>query len=187
MANSILIAAGDLQEGEKVKKALQKNGYRRIQVVDNAYSALRILRVEESVLSIIDTELSGMNGYNLSLIIAEEELGAAIIYGAPQKLNEQFPPSVFATLTRPFSTYQLLSMLRVVEVQYEQQNKLRQEISELKDNLESRIILEKAKGILMKNRNLSEEEAYQQLRRRSMEKRISLKKVAEAVILADEI
>lgn len=57
----------------------------------------------------------------------------------------------------------------------------------LKEALESRKIVEKAKGILMKDLAISEEEAYKLLHKKSMDKRISMKEVAQAVILSDEL
>ncbi|MCM8833281.1 MAG: GAF and ANTAR domain-containing protein, partial [Candidatus Omnitrophica bacterium] len=57
----------------------------------------------------------------------------------------------------------------------------------LEEELEARKKIEKAKGILMKEENLSEEQAYDKIRKYSMNKRISMKEVAEAIILTYEI
>jgi len=57
----------------------------------------------------------------------------------------------------------------------------------IQEALESRKLVEKAKGILMKEKGISEEEAYAMLRKQSMDKRKSLKEIAEAIILAKEI
>lgn len=57
----------------------------------------------------------------------------------------------------------------------------------LKDALESRKLIEKAKGILMKDLNISEDEAFRLLHRKSMDKRIGMKEVAKAVILSNEL
>lgn len=56
----------------------------------------------------------------------------------------------------------------------------------LRDALESRKLIEKAKGILMKELGINEEEAYKSLHRKSMDKRISMKDVANAIILSNE-
>lgn len=61
------------------------------------------------------------------------------------------------------------------------------ETNMLKEALETRKVLEKAKGILMKNHQLSEDDAHKLLTKKSMDKRKSLKEIAEAIILADEI
>jgi AmiR/NasT family two-component response regulator len=57
----------------------------------------------------------------------------------------------------------------------------------IQEALESRKLVEKAKGILMKQKNISEDEAYNILRKQSMDRRKSLKEVAEAIILANEL
>lgn len=56
----------------------------------------------------------------------------------------------------------------------------------LKDALESRKLIEKAKGILMKKLNVAEDQAYKLLHKKSMDKRLSMKEVAQAVIISDE-
>jgi len=61
------------------------------------------------------------------------------------------------------------------------------ETEALKDALESRKLIEKAKGVLMKDLAVSEEEAYRLLHKKSMDKRISMKEVAKAVILSNEL
>ena len=57
----------------------------------------------------------------------------------------------------------------------------------IKEELESRKVTEKAKGILMKQENLSEEEAYERIRKYSMDKRKSMREVSEAIILSEEM
>ncbi|MBU4377386.1 MAG: GAF and ANTAR domain-containing protein [Candidatus Omnitrophica bacterium] len=57
----------------------------------------------------------------------------------------------------------------------------------IREELESRKIVERAKGILMKKEALSEEEAYQRIRRYSMDKRRSMREIAEAIMLNEEL
>ncbi|MDH4226454.1 MAG: ANTAR domain-containing protein [Deltaproteobacteria bacterium] len=61
---------------------------------------------------------------------------------------------------------------------------LRKEVAELKGSLEARKIIERAKGILMEKDALTENEAYKRLRTISMDKRISMKEMAELILLA---
>jgi len=60
------------------------------------------------------------------------------------------------------------------------------ELAKVRDMLETRKLVEKAKGILMETLGLSEKDAYKRLQQQSMNKRISLKRIAEAVITANE-
>ncbi|MHB8985189.1 MAG: ANTAR domain-containing response regulator, partial [Eubacteriales bacterium] len=65
--------------------------------------------------------------------------------------------------------------------------KLEEEIKELKDTLESRKVIERAKGIIMETMKVSETEAFKRIQRQSMNKRISMRAVAEAIILAHNL
>jgi AmiR/NasT family two-component response regulator len=64
---------------------------------------------------------------------------------------------------------------------------LNQEIFAAKDALETRKIVEKAKGILMKELNISEDEAYKKIHKKSMDIRKTMKDISEAIILSSEI
>jgi two-component system, response regulator PdtaR len=63
---------------------------------------------------------------------------------------------------------------------------LEKEISELKDTIEARKVIEKAKGLLMKTRKISEADAFARLRQMSMNQRVSMRVVAESLILSFE-
>lgn len=64
---------------------------------------------------------------------------------------------------------------------------LRKEIDTIKEKLETRKLVEIAKGILMRKEGLTENEAYKKIHRKSMDMRKTMKRVAEAIVLANEI
>jgi response regulator NasT len=64
---------------------------------------------------------------------------------------------------------------------------LRSKVSELEESLESRKMVERAKGILMQRLRLGEREAYERLRQRARDKRVKMKDIAQAIIEAEEL
>jgi len=187
IVKSVLIAVKNNQQSTKLKKILISHGYQIASIVDDAYSALRILRSQQITISILDYDLSGLNGLQLAQIIADEKLGPVILLSQSFINTGSKPPaSLFGILLKPVTEYQLINTLNLAMVQYENKISLENELAEVKDALESRKIIEKAKGILMKKHGFSEEMAYNKLRKSSMEKRIPMKKIAEAIILMDE-
>ena len=70
---------------------------------------------------------------------------------------------------------------------YEQNRTLNREVANLQDRLETRKLVEKAKGVLMEKHGISESEAYRRIQQQSMNARKTMKEVAEAVVLADDV
>jgi len=187
MVKNILIAVKNTQISNKIKTVLTSQGYHIAAVVDDAYSALRALRSQDIALSILDYDLAGLNGLQLAQIIADENLGPVVLLSQRHIDTGNNPPaSLFGILVKPITDYQLINTLNLGIIQYNKQKNLEKQLTDLKETLESRKIIEKAKGILMQKQNLTEDLAYKKLRKTSMEKRMSMKKVAEAIILMEE-
>jgi len=184
---NVLIAIKNSQQSNKFKKILTSRGYQVIATVDDAYTALRILQNRKGAISLVSNELQGLNGLQLAQIIADEDLGPVILVSRHAiDAGANLPKSLFGVLVKPITEYQLLNTLNLALVQYKNQKKLESEVAELKDTIESRKLIEKAKGILMRKHGISEELAYNKLRKNSMEKRIPMKKLAEAIILLED-
>lgn len=186
MQKNILIAVRTSQTGNKIKKILASHGYYIGHVVEDAFSALRALRTKQIDLSVIDNDLSGLNGIQLARIIADEKLGPVVILSNyPVDTGDSPPDSLFGVLIKPITEYQLLNTIKLAFLQYKSKVGLEREVETLKDALETRKIVEKAKGILMKKNNLTEEEAYERMRKTAMEKRTKLRNIAEAIVLTE--
>ena len=70
---------------------------------------------------------------------------------------------------------------------YEQNEQLRAEVASVKDRLEARKAIEKAKGLIMEKEGVSEAEAYRRIQLQSMNQRLSMREVADAVIIANQV
>jgi len=75
----------------------------------------------------------------------------------------------------------------MANLSFKRVNELSQKLKEMTETLESRRLVEKAKWILMEKNKLSENEAYERMRKKSMDNRMSMKSIAEAIIIANEI
>ena len=88
---------------------------------------------------------------------------------------------------KPVSEEDLLPAIALALTRFNQFQALRQEVSNLREALEARKTIEKAKGILMRRLNLTEDEAFRRLQRQSQESNHKLAQVAEAIVVADQI
>jgi len=96
-------------------------------------------------------------------------------------------PIIAAILAKPVREEELVAAIALSLARGKQTNQLRDEISSLKENIESRKLVEKAKGRLMERDHLSESEAFLRMRRLSMDRRISMRQLADAILLTDRI
>jgi two-component system, response regulator PdtaR len=94
---------------------------------------------------------------------------------------------IAAILAKPVREEELVAAIALLLARGNQINQLRDEISSLKENIESRKLVEKAKGRLMERDHLSESEAFLRMRRLSMDRRISMRQLSEAILLTDRI
>lgn len=188
--SKILIASQDTALRRKVKNILTKSGYNVVGEAEDGINALRMVRTIGPDLVILDYALQGLAAMELAKIIEEDRVAPIIIISSAweQTLAEKARQSwIFAFLVRPINEGNLLATAEVAMLNFERMIKLEQEVSKLKDTIESRKIIEKAKGLLMENFSLSEAEAFKKIQHQSMDKCIPMKQVAEAIILTYDI
>jgi len=90
-------------------------------------------------------------------------------------------------LTKPVREEELLAAVRLSVAAARRVEQLKEEISTLKENIETRKVVEKAKGRLMERDRLTEAEAFRRMQRLAMDRRISMRQLAEAILLTDRI
>ena len=90
-------------------------------------------------------------------------------------------------LMKPVSEDDLLPAIALAMTRFTEFQALKQEADDLREALETRKLVERAKGILMRRLNLSEEEAFNRLQRRSMNENKKMGEIAQAIIMADEM
>ncbi len=179
----ILIVMQDQKKGKVYQNLFLNNGFKTALLTDDPYKGLRILRTQEIHLIIIDSNFQGVSYKQFAEVIDYENLGAILILGTDSKINlYDLPPSVYGILSMPISGELLLNSARMAVRQYKINLKLKDEVRELKRKMEERKIVDQAKAILMNKYKVNEAQAYEKMRKVSMDKRMSLKKLAELII-----
>jgi response regulator NasT len=94
---------------------------------------------------------------------------------------------VMAYVVKPFSLDDLIPAIEIAISRHRQMKQLEKEVADVYERLETRKVIDRAKGILMKAMNLSEPESYSWLQRTAMDRRISMKEVAQGVISPNDV
>ncbi|MFZ5649648.1 MAG: ANTAR domain-containing response regulator [Bacillota bacterium] len=175
---------------KNLKSMLTKLGYWVVGEAGDGMGALKMVRTRQPELVIMDAAIPGLDGFEVAKIIHEDKLAPVVVLTSTysQGMVEKAKGArVSALLTKPVDEASLLPAIELALASYSEVVKLESKLKEMKELLETRKIVEKAKGILMETMGLSESEAFRRMQKQSMNKRLSMRQVAEAVILAQNL
>ena len=130
-----------------------------------------------------------MDGISAAEVLTAERLAPVVLLTAHPRadlIERASQAGVGGYIVKPFKEEDLAPAIEIALARYQELRSLETEVAELKDHVETRRLVERAKGILMDMQQLSEDEAYQRIRRTSMNKGRPMREIAEAIILARE-
>lgn len=179
----ILVIVQDSMIGTKIKKALISGGFHVVAVTEDPFAAIRILRSQEVHLTVVDSGISKINYIQLSEMIEYENLGPVICIGNQAlRVLKDLPASVYGVLPQSITAEQLYTTIKMAVRQYQIHHKLRSEVILLRRKLTDKKVIDQAKRLLMDKEGISEEQAYDKIRKISMNKRVSLRVIADKII-----
>ena len=130
-----------------------------------------------------------MDGITAAGIITGQHIAPVLLltaYSQQDVVERANSSGVMAYLVKPVREEQLFATMQVAIARFKEYQKMDSELAGLRESLETRKLLDRAKGILMAAHGFTEDEAYSKMRQYSMNRRITLKELAEAVIASAE-
>jgi len=141
-------------------------------------------------LVIMDIKMPGMDGIAAAHELTRARIAPVLLLTAfsEQALVERAKEAgVVAYLVKPFREAELLPSIEVALARFAEFKAVEQEVGSLKEALETRKVVEQAKGILMEGQGLKESEAFHRIRKASMDTRKSMREIAEAILLTHQL
>ncbi len=178
---NILIGDGNDSSRRKLKDLLKRSGYLVEAEAANSPDLLRKARTMYPDLVIMDANLDGGSVQEIAGIIDADDISSVLVIVQGSKMRM---PDDIAHIQKPYSEETLLTVIEVLLLYKNRLSSARQEVSALKESLQTRKNIEKAKGILMKQLKVDEAEAYRTMQKESMNRSISMKEMARAIIAA---
>jgi len=189
MTHRVLII-GEQNRADELAALLKGAGYEDLWVALDGQEAARLARLKRPDVVLMDIDLPGGD----SIVTAREilvERPVPIVmhasYSQLDRIREADEMGVSAHLFRPVTKDALLGAIELGVSRFQQCQALHAEIGDCKEALRVRKLVERAKGILMKRHNMSEEEAFLKLQRLSRNNNMPMEKVAESIITASEV
>jgi len=178
---TILIGDGKENSRRRLKELLTRSGYLVEAEAGNGPELLRRARTMYPDLVIMDSGLEGGSVPEIAGIIEGDGLSSVLVL--VQGSLDRIPAEV-AHIQKPYTEETLLAVIDVLLLYQSRLTSSQRQVTSLKDSLKSRKLIEKAKGILMKNLGIDEAAAYRTMQKESMNRSISMKDLALAVITA---
>ncbi|QIB26951.1 ANTAR domain-containing response regulator [Caloranaerobacter azorensis] len=163
---------------------LKKRGYSIYEASDGA-SAIRLARSLKPHLVLMDFNLVGAGAYNTARIIEDDNLSSVIfITSNPNKnfIELLKNMTIYAYITIPINPSQLYQIVEFSLINSSKIKELKIKVDKLENKLRARKKIEKAKGIIMRMYNISEDEAYTYMRKKSMDRCITMERLAEEIL-----
>ena len=179
----ILVAEDETIIRLDLVEMLTEAGYEVIAQAENGAVAVELARQHNPDLAILDVKMPEMDG----ITAAEQIISIAPVlmltaFSQREIVERARDAGVMAYVVKPFSINDLVPAIEIAISRHKQMKTLESEVADIYERLETRKIIDRAKGILMKAMNLSEPESFSWIQKTAMDRRISMKEVANAII-----
>jgi response regulator NasT len=170
-----------------LKEILESKGCHVLGEAGDGFDAIELCRRNSPDLVLLDIKMPLLDGISAAKIIHDEGLAETVVlltaYNEKEFIEGAKKSGVGGYLVKPIDEKSLMPSIELAVARSRDMKKLRQEYKEVSDRLESRKFIEKAKGIIMRQCNLSEQDAYDYIRNLSKRKEISMRRVAEIILM----
>jgi response regulator NasT len=183
MSVRILVAEDEAIIRMDLIEMLQAAGYEVVAAATNGQEAMDLAVAHQPDLAILDVKMPVLDGITAAAKIIEIAPVLMLTAFSQRELVERARDAgVMAYVVKPFTIGDLVPAIEIAISRYQQMKSLALEVAGLHDRLETRKIIDKAKGILMAALNLSEPQAFSWIQKAAMDRRLTMKEVALAVI-----
>jgi AmiR/NasT family two-component response regulator len=179
----ILVAEDEALIRMDLVEMLQEAGYAVVAQAANGEEAIALATEHRPDLAILDVKMPILDGISAAeKIISIAPVLMLTAFSQRELVERARDAGVMAYVVKPFTIGDLVPAIEIAISRHTQMRSLAEEVADLHERLETRKIIDRAKGILMKALNLSEPEAFSWIQRAAMDRRLTMKEVAHAVI-----
>jgi response regulator NasT len=181
----VLIAEDEALIRLDLAEMLREEGYQVIAESGDGESAIELARDLRPNLVIMDIKMPKVDGISAAAVIVKERIAPVVMLTAfsQRDLIEQARDAgAMAYLVKPFARHELVPAIELSVSRFAEMRALEDEVTSLNERLETRKVIDRAKGLLMTNHAMTEPQAFRWIQRTAMDRRSTMRVVAEAIV-----
>jgi two-component system, response regulator PdtaR len=185
----ILVAEDEPIARMDLREMLENLGYSVVGEAGDGVAAVNLARALKPDLVLMDVKMPEQDGISAAQTLAQERVTPVLLltaYSDREFVDRAVDAGVMGYLVKPFAEAQLKPAIEVALERWKEVRQIQQDLTQTQEMLETRKLVERAKGVLMDSQGLKEAEAFRRIQRLSMNSRKSMRAVAEAILLAHE-
>ncbi|TAK30288.1 MAG: response regulator [Chloroflexota bacterium] len=172
-----------------LREMLSNLGYLVVGEASDGVSAVNLARELRPDLIIMDIKMPQMDGIAAAKVLTEERIAPVLLltaFSQQELVHNAKEAGVVGYIVKPFRESELVPAIEIALARFREFRALEKEVGDLRSLLETRKLVERAKGVLMDTQGLKEAEAFRKIQKLSMNTRKSMREIAEAILLARE-
>jgi response regulator NasT len=184
-ARRVLVAEDETLIRLDIVEILRSEGYDVVAEVDNGQSALEKARELKPDLVLMDVKMPVMDGITAAESIVKERIAPVVLltaFSQKELVERAREAGAMAYVVKPFTPADLTPAIEIAISRNDELRALESEVSNLADQFETRKLVDRAKSLLITKMGLTEPEAFRWIQKTSMDRRLSMRQVADTVI-----
>ncbi|WP_245974580.1 ANTAR domain-containing response regulator [Thermomonospora umbrina] len=168
-----------------LKEMLQEDGYEVVGEAGDGETAVRLAGELRPDLVILDVKMPVLDGISAAERISAERIAPVVIltaFSQRELVKRATDAGAMAYLVKPFTKTDLVPAIEMAVSRYEEIRALEAEVGTLTERLETRKVVDRAKGLLQEANGWSEPQAFRWIQKTSMDRRLTMRAVADAVV-----
>ena len=186
----IVIADDESLIRMNLKETLVSMNYLVVGEAGDGVSVINLARELRPDLIIMDIKMPKLDGIQAAKVLTEERIAPVLLltaYSDRELVERAREAGVVNYIVKPFREAELLPAIEITLGRFGEFREIEREMQDLKDTLETRKLVERAKGVLMDTQGLKEQDAFRKIQQLSMNTRKSMREIAQAILLTAQI
>lgn len=182
---TVVVAEDEALIRMDIVEILRDQGFDVVAETDNGQKAVELAELHRPHLVLMDVKMPIMDGITAAEEISKKQLAPVVLltaFSQKELVDRATEAGAMAYVVKPFGPHDLIPAIEVAISRYEQIVALQNEVTNIKDQFETRKLVDRAKSLLISKMGLSEPEAFRWIQKTSMDRRLSMKEVAETIV-----
>ena len=168
-----------------LKEMLEEEGFNVVAEAANGEDAVRLAEQHRPDLVVLDVKMPRLDGISAAEQIAAARIAPVVMltaFSQPELVERARAAGAMAYVVKPFTKADLLPAIAMATSRYDEVVALEREVADLRDRLEARKLVDRAKALLQSRHGMDEAQAFRWIQRTSMDRRATMREVAESLI-----